>query len=213
MLAGTILRNPKDKQLFLPEVENLGQIKQAKQIGGGEAPLISREALEKAGNWNPFVICMEEEDLAIRLRHYIPGAKLFQSESYTVYSPACPLSLWEFWRRWKRGFVKGPGQIIKNAIADGYWRQCLHLAKSSLLFIVLIVGLAITIPLDLWWQFLLCFFGAAALRAIFTGKLVRFKTLFYSLATGAYSLWEFLTVPVRTSKDYICDYGEVKKYQ
>jgi len=45
------------------------------------------------------------------------------------------------------------------------------------------------------------------------GKLVRFKTLFYSLATGAYSLWELLTVPVRTSKDYICDYGEVKKYQ
>lgn len=191
------------------KVEDLGVIKPVYQISGDSAPMIPRQALESAGNWNPFVRCREEADLAIRLRHYVPGSRVVQSDQYTVDTPKCStLHPGEIVRRWKIGFVKGPGQILRNALAYGYWRACWQVAKPVVLATALLTGLAIAIVFKFWWQFLLLFFGAAFLRAILTRKLVRLGSVFYSLLIGMYSLWELLTIPARTACDYVCDFEE-----
>lgn len=192
------------------KVEDLGATKPVYRVSGSWAPIISREALETAGNWNPFVRCREEEDLAIRLRHYIPGSQVLKSDQYTAITPKFTVfSPNEVFRRWERGFVKGPGQILRNAIIHGYWRECGNIAKPILLALGLLVGLVVTIVLNFWWQFLLLFFGVVFLRAVLTRKFVRLASVFYSLLMGFYSLWEFLTVPPRTASDYVRDFEEI----
>jgi len=78
-----------------------------------------------------------------------------------------------------------------------------------LLASALLVGLAISIPLGLWWQFLLLFFGVCFLRAIITRELVRLGSVFYSLLMGSASLWELLTTRTRTAADYVRDFQEI----
>lgn len=194
-----------------PPVKTLGKIKTVgHQISTSRAPIISREILLKAGNWNPFLRCREEADLAIRIRHYIAGSQLLESDQYTVFTPKTRNYMpREFLRRYKRGFVKGPGQILRNALVHGYWRKCWHICKVILLPSVLLLGLAISIPLGLWWQFLLLFLGLSVLRAIVTRRLIRLGSVFYSLLLGFGSLWELLTTPARNATDYVCDFQEI----
>ena len=210
MFSGELRTDQVDAVVPLAKVEDLGVIKPVYRTNGGNAPIVSRAALEAAGNWNPFVRCKEEEDLAIRLRCYIPGSQVCQSNRCTVDTPKCPIfAPREFFRRWKRGFVKGPGQILRNAIANGYWRACGKVAKPMVLAGTFLAGLAFTIVLNFWWQFLLVFFGVSFLRAAVTRQFIRFASVFYSLLMGFYSLWEFLTVPARTASDYVRDFKEI----
>lgn len=211
MFSGTFRASHGSQKGSLARVGDLGVIKPVYRTSGSNAPILSRDALEAVGNWNPFVRCREEEDLAIRLRHYIPGSQVCQSNRCTVETPKCPIFVpGELFRRWKRGFVKGPGQILRNAIAHGYWRACVNVAKPMLLAVTFLVGLSVTIALNFWWQFLLLFFSVSFLRAVVTRKFVRFATVFYSLLVGFYSLWEFLTVPPRTASDYVRDFEEIR---
>jgi len=81
------------------------------------------------------------------------------------------------------------------------------------LAVALLAGLAVSIALKLWWQFLLLFFGAVFLRAVLTRKLVRLSSVFYNLLIGFYSIWEFLRVPARAASSYSRDFEEVKANQ
>ena len=209
MFSGTLNFYQGDGKKSLPKVTNLGVVKPVYRVGGG-CIITTREHLETAGNWNPFVRCREEEDLVIRVRHYISGSQLLKSDQYIATTPQ--RLVWvprEVFRRWERGFVKGPGQILRNAITHGYWRECGNIAKPILLALGLLVGLVVTIVLNFWWQFLLLFFGVIFLRAVLTRKFVRLASVFYSLLMGFYSLWEFLTVPVKTASDYVRDFEEI----
>ncbi len=210
MFAGSLCNGQQNAKVAPAKVEHLGVIRSVYQIGGGQAPIVSRQALDSAGNWNPFLRCKEEADLAIRFRHYIPGSQVVQCNQCTVNTPIYSiLYTRENIRRWKRGFFKGPGQIIRNAIAHGYLSKSCEVAKPVVLAIALLVGLAVSIALKLWWQFLLLFSGTAFLRAVITRKPRRLVTVFHSLLLGICSLWEFATVPVRTASDYKHDFIEI----
>jgi len=214
MFSGTFRDSRGQAEASPAKTEGPGAVKPVYQISGSWAPIVSRKALESAGNWNPFVKCLEEVDLAIRLRHYMPGSRLVQSDQYTVDTPKRSILYpGEIIRRWKVGFIRGPGQILRNALAHGYWRACREVAKPVVLATALPAGLAVAIVLGYWWQFLLLFFGAVLLRAILTRKLVRLSSVVYNLLMGFYSIWEFLTVPVRTASDYVRDFEEVKTEQ
>jgi len=194
---------------FLQDVRDIGEIQLAGYIGGGKAPIIERAALEISGNWNPFVRSREEEDLAIRMQIKNPKARILQSDQITAWSPVYSLTIREFVRRWKRGFHKGPGQIFRNAITQGYWRRCIHIMQSAILAMSFVVGLFVSFLFHVTWQFVLFFFVIALLRAILKRKLIRVVTVYYSLFTGISSLWEFFTVPVRTGDNYIYDIEEI----
>jgi glycosyltransferase involved in cell wall biosynthesis len=199
-----------DPSVVLDEVKGLGVIKPVCKLSGSWAPIASRQILEKAGNWNPFVRCREEECLAIRIRHYAPGSKILRGGQCTVFTPKCSvIHLSEFFRRWKIGFIKGPGQIIRNGLAHGYWKRCWKLANQIIPALALLIGLAIGIAMNFWWQFLLLFFGLIFLRAVVTLKLVRATGVFYNLFMGFCSLWELLVVPPRTAADYQRDFREI----
>lgn len=209
MVAGRIYHDPGFPWETLAEVKDLGPLRETFSIGGGRAPIVARSALEAAGNWNPFLRAEEERDFAIRLRFHVVGAKLMESDQFTAWSPVYPPTPGEYWRRWKRGLLKGRGQVLRNALADGYWKECWYVFKSSLLFMTFVVGLAISIPLHLWWQFLALFLGVAIIRAMITRKITRSFSVVYSLILGFLALWEFLTVPVRTAVNYTHDYVEI----
>lgn len=214
MFSGTLFTGQADTERVLSKVESLGTLKSVYQVSGSWAPIVSRQALNAAGNWNPFVRCREEADLAIRLRHCVPGSRIVQSDQYTVDSPKCSvLNPAEVIRRCKIGFIKGPGQILRNAIAGGYLSKCWNIAQTPVLSAVLILGVGVSIAAGFWWQFLLLFFGAVFLRAILTGKLVRLGTLFYSIVIGTCSLWEFLSVSVRQASDYKRDFKQIRPQQ
>lgn len=207
--AGRLLPDGQIEGRQLPNVEGLGKIQPVHTIGGGRAPIIARKALTAAGNWNPFVRYCEEEDLAIRMRHFVSGARVMFGDTNTVLSRIVSLSPVELVRRWKRGFVVGPGQILRNSIAHGYLRHTLHFAKPIILLLVFVLGLVASIFLKVWWQFLLIFFGLVVFRAIVTRKLIRVFAVFYSFLSGFYSFKEFVTTSPRTSDDYVCDYVEI----
>lgn len=214
MFSGKYYDSKSEIKTSLDNVEALGVVKTVYHISGSLAPIVQREALELAGNWNPFVKSAEEADLAIRFRHYVPGSRMLQSERFTVDTPKNSiLNPKELIRRWKIGFVRGRGQIMRNAFANGYWQRCLNIAKPIVLAVALLTGLVIAIIFKFWWQFLLLFFGVVFLRAVLTWKVVRLTSVFYSLLMGFYCLWEFVSVPVRTASDYICDFKEVKASQ
>jgi glycosyltransferase involved in cell wall biosynthesis len=210
MFAGTLCNGQQNAKVAPAKVEHLGVISPVHEIGTDCAPIVSRQALDSAGNWNPFLRCWEEADLAIRFRHYIPGSQVIQCNQCTVNTPKCSILYpREIIRRWKRGFFKGPGQILRNAIAHGYLSKSWGVTKSAVLAIAFLVALAVSIALKLWWQFLLLFFGMAFLRAVITRKLRRLVTVFHSLLLGICSLWEFATVPVRRASDYKHDFMEI----
>jgi len=214
MFSGTFRGSQHNGGTVPAKVEQLGVIRTVCQISGSWAPIVPRRALESAGNWNPFVRCLEEVDLAIRLRHYMPGSRLVQSDQCTVDTPKCSILYpGEIIRRWKIGFIRGPGQILRNAIAHGYLSESWEVAKPVVLAVALLAGLAVSIALKLWWQFLLLFFGAVFLRAVLTRKLVRLSSVFYNLLIGFYSIWEFLRVPARAASSYSRDFEEVKANQ
>jgi len=214
MLSGTLFTGRADTESVLSKVEGLGTLKSIYQVSGSWAPIVSRQALDTAGNWNPFVRCREEADLAIRLRYYVPGSCVVQSDQYTVDGPKCSvLNPAEVIRRCKIGFIKGPGQILRNAIAYGYLKKCWNIAQTLVLSAVLILGLVVSIAVGFWWQFLLLFFGAVFLRAVLTGRLIRIGTLFYSMVMGTCSLWEFLTVSAKRAADYKQDFEEIHPQQ
>ncbi|MCK5610401.1 glycosyltransferase [Candidatus Pacearchaeota archaeon] len=214
MFSGKFRDSSGEAEAYLDNVEELGVVKTVYHISGSWAPIVSREALYLAGNWNPFVRCVEEADLAIRFRHYIPDSRMLQSDRFTVDTPKCSiLNPRELVRRWKIGFVKGRGQIMRNAFANGYWRRCWRIAKPIVLAIAFLTGLIVAIVFKFWWQFLLLFFGGVFLRAVLTWKFVRLTSVFYSLLMGFCCLWELVTVPVRTASDYVCDFKEIKTSQ
>jgi len=209
MFSGTPCIGRRGEKEVPAKVMHLGSRRQVYEIGGDRAPIVSRQALDTAGNWNPFLSCREEADLAIRFRHYIPGSQVVQCDQRTVHAPHYPIyHSGEYVRRLKRGFIKGPGQILRNAIAHGYLSKTWYIAKPVVLAIAFLIGLTISVVLNLWWQFLLLFFSAAFLRSIITRKPIRSITVFNSLLLGFCSLWELLTVPVRTASDYKCDFVE-----
>jgi len=210
MFSGTPCSGRRDEKEVPPKVKHLGVKSPVYQVATDRAPIVSRQALDSAGNWNPFLSCFEEADLAIRFRHYIPGSQLVQCNQCTVSTPHYPIyHPGEYIRRLKRGFIKGPGQILRNAIAHGYLSKTWWIAKPVVLVTALLAGLTVSIAMKFWWQFLLLFFGTAFLRAVITRKLVRIVTVFNSLLLGVCSLWELLTVPVRTASDYKHDFIEV----
>lgn len=199
-----------DRSTVLGEGEDLGVIKPIYKLSGSWAPIVSRETLEKAGNWNPFIRCREEEDLAIRMKHYVPGSKILRCERLTVYTPKCPAYQFsEFLRRAKIGFIKGPGISLRNAIKYGYLMRSLNMAKQMLLTLLFIFGLVCASIFGFWWQFLLGFFGIVLIRAIITWNFARFTGIYCSFLIGLCCLWEFLTVSAKTSSDYSQDFNEM----
>ncbi|MBN2295732.1 MAG: glycosyltransferase family 2 protein [Pirellulales bacterium] len=203
-----------DSNEWIPDeplnTKGLGKLTQVKHISGSWSPIVSREAMEKAGNWNPFVRCREEADLEVRMLHFVPNAKMLKGNQRTVLTPkASTLTFSEITRRCRIGFVKGMGQILRNAIADGYLVKCLPIVKPIFLASGLLLGLAISIALGWWWQFLLAFLGIVVLRALLTWKLARLRSATYSLLLGFSCLWEFIRVPVRRASDYVRDFEKI----
>jgi hypothetical protein len=211
MFAGKLSEEQGEEDISLKEIKDLGTIKPVHNISGSWAPIVQREGLEKAGHWNPFVRCREEEDLIMRLRYYLPGCKILQSDRCTFTTPKFAIyKPTEFLNRFKSGFVKGPGQILRNAFAHGYWRLCWHIAKPILFVLVLLAGLIASIVINVWWQFLLVFFGLIVIRAVLRRQVLGLANIFYCIIIGSYSLWELLTVKVRTASNYVCDYEDMQ---
>lgn len=206
MFSGTHCTDP---SIPLEHVQNFGAIETRYKLSGSWAPIVSREILEQAGNWNPFLGYTEEEDLAIRIRYYVPGSRILRSERVTVFTPKCPgYKVGEFLRRIRRGFVKGPGRALRNAIRNGYWKHSWHMAKQMILVLMFSVALVVSVALGYWCQFLIAFFAIVLLRAVVTRKFIRFAGIYCSFLMGFCNLWEFLSCSPKSSSDYIRDFEE-----
>jgi glycosyltransferase involved in cell wall biosynthesis len=210
MMAGKIDNKQGNAYLRLNKINDLGTVESVYSVSGSWAPIVQRKALEKAGHWNPFVRCREEEDLTIRLRYYVPGCKILQSDCSTFTSPKTAIYRpHEFIKRLKSGFIKGPGLTLRNAIAHGYWRLCWNISKPILFVIALIVSLIVSFIFKVWWQCGLIFLGIVTFHAVIRKTPIVFANIFYLILIGVCSLMEMFNNKVRTASDYVCDYQEV----
>lgn len=185
----------------------LGPLSDVTHISGSWAPVIRRNALEAAGHWNPYLRCVEEADLEIRFKHAFPNGRFVRGAGVTVDTPkATAGSPIEIVRRIRRGFVRGHGQAIRNALRSGYLFRCWRIARPLVLALGFTLGLVLAVLLGYWWQFLLGFALVNVVRAVVTRQYVRLTSVYYSMIIGYCSLWELIFGETRSAKDYPCDW-------
>ena len=212
MVGGTFLALGKDEICSVDKVSNLEPYRSVLKIGGA-CSIVSREVLEKCGNWNPFVRSEEEEDLANRIHHFFPEYKILKSSKITAFGWWYKnLTFSEIIRRWKRGFLKGSGLAFKNAIVYGYWKQYLYYVRKPANIMILFFSLVVSLLWKYGFFVLLGYLVFIYFRAVlYQKKMFVFPFILFSFISGLGFLWEFILVKSKNSSNYILDYIEIKE--
>jgi glycosyltransferase involved in cell wall biosynthesis len=105
-------------------------VEEAYQLGGNA--LYRRAALDAIGSFNPYVVSLEEAELAERLRK--AGYRLVRLP-LRVGTHHTPLrrSLREPWRRFREGLMIGYGQVLRLSLWNGtFWRHARQMNRFLL---------------------------------------------------------------------------------
>jgi len=206
MLGGELLTKKTSGELFPKTFPKNNLLSDVDTIRGGCAPIILRDALLAVGNWNPFVKSREERDLIIRLKYYLPHTRVCRIDNYSAFSNVSSLTPKEIYRRWKRGFLRGPGQILKNSLSHGYWKYTISISYPIFISLSFIMGLIISIYLNISLKFLIIFIAVVFVRAILTRKYIRMLTFLNSIITGVVAIYDIIVLPAQSAKDYKHDF-------
>ncbi len=155
------------------KVRSLGKLRAASYVPGAAA-LYRREAVVRAGGWNPHVPRNEEIDLAMRMRHVAGFSVLYSQECLSETRAAANYPLRNTLRMIRNGYLMGFAVVLKNALAGGYAREyiptiVLPLALGALVPIALAVSLVTRTFLHLTFAGLLCLL----IYAIVRGRVIR----------------------------------------
>ncbi len=146
----------------------------------GGAVLYRRQAVLKAGNWNPAVYQLEEVDLYSRIKingGRLRGIDLPMADHYTPYlSPKDKLVL-NFLPQWREKKLYGAGQVVASRLRRGDLSKFIRVYPYP--FIVA-AGL-LTIPLVFAWPLFPLLFNLAIAVAI---GLIKKKWYFYLVYLG-----------------------------
>ena len=142
-VAGIMKEPPVDNIIskrFQKRYKKFLRIGEANYLDGGG--LYKRPSIEKVGYLaNPYLHSAEEADLGYQLQK--KGFKLLRLNLPTVMHHFYRESGWKIMKnKWKRGYMKGPGQILKGCFRNRYVLQ--HLIILEIYFFVIfwwIIGL------------------------------------------------------------------------
>lgn len=176
-----------------PDRDPQGRILDALYIGG--AAMYRREALEKVGGFNPYIISREEYELGIRLRR--AGYRLLRLPEQICTNYSVPLNTWEYlFHKLRSRMFSGYGQILRYHVKDGLLMEVLKEGYLSsflgFLSAIVIVGLGLLLGDIRFYFFVLlaaCIFVVLraiqmrSLRRVVMGIIIRVLTL-YGIVRG-----------------------------
>lgn len=176
----------------------------------GQSAAYRRDALERVGGFNPFMYAAEEEELGARLRK--AGYRLLRLRNTMtrefIRHPGETTR--ELFRRIKRGFFVGLGQILRHAYAHELpVREGFILVRRHLQFFVLlvigIVAVAVSVIYGRWEFFLSWISAMVLVYVLFVIRSRGFrKPTYYFLEwalTSPIIVWGILKAP-RTEAEF-----------
>lgn len=103
--------------------------------------MFRREALEKAGQFNPFIYSDEEPELCIRLRH--AGYRMLHTKYPIAYDYTDPAEeIATRIARWRRNLYLGFGQNIRNFLGkEVFWTYCWERGMGLFPLLLLVTGI------------------------------------------------------------------------
>ena len=104
--------------------------------------MFRRVALEKAGQFNPFIYSDEEPELCIRLRH--AGYRMLHTKYPIAYDYSDPAEeIATRIARWRRNLYLGFGQNIRNFLGkETFWTYCRERGMGLFPLMLLVLGIA-----------------------------------------------------------------------
>lgn len=126
--------------------------------------MFRREALQKAGQFNPYIYSDEEPELCVRLRH--AGYRMLHTKYPIAYDYTDPAEeIATRIARWRRNLYLGFGQNLRNFLGkEVFWTYCRERGMGLMPLVILILGVI------------------SLLTIIFTGNKVWFVTWLLSVA-------------------------------